>query len=90
MKYVLLYEPAPDFMAKVPAHLEAHRALWKRFHGEGTLLMVGPFTDPPAAGAMAVFTTREAAEAFVREDPFVRHAIVARHAIREWNEVLVP
>lgn len=90
MKYVLLYEAAPDFMTRVPAHIEAHRALWKRFQGEGTLLLIGPFTDPPAGGAMGVFTTREAAEAFVRADPFVQHGIVARHAIREWNEVLAP
>jgi uncharacterized protein YciI len=90
MKYVLLYESVPDFMTKVPAHFEAHRALWKRFHAEGTLLQVGPFTDPPAGGALAVFTTREAAESFVREDPFVQHGIVARHTIREWHEALAP
>ncbi len=45
MKYVLLYESAPDFRDEVPAHLEAHRALWRRFHAEGTLLLIGPFTD---------------------------------------------
>ncbi len=90
MKYVLLYESVPDFMAKVPALIDGHRALWKRFHAEGTLLLVGPFTDPPAGGAMGVFTTRQAAESFVREDPFVQQGLVARHTIREWNEVLAP
>ncbi len=90
MKYVLFYESAPDFMTKVPAHIEAHRALWKRFHDDRTLLLVGPLTDAPAGGALAVFTTREAAEAFVRQDPFVTHGIVARHTIWEWNEVLAP
>jgi uncharacterized protein YciI len=90
MKYVLSYEAAPDFRAKVPAHLEAHRALWKTFHDAGTLLLIGPFTDEPAGGAMAIFATREAAEAFVAADPFVQRGIVARHAIREWNEVLAP
>lgn len=90
MKYVLLYESAPDFMAKVPAHIEAHRALWRKFHSEGTLLMVGPFMDPPPGNAMAVFRTREAAEAFVKADPFVTSGLVARWTIREWNEVLMP
>lgn len=89
MKYVLFYEAADDFMAKVPAHFEAHRALWGRFHGEGTLLMVGPFTDAPAGGAMAVFATRAAAEAFAAADPFVVHGVVARWNVREWKEVLV-
>jgi uncharacterized protein YciI len=89
MKYVLLYEAASDFRTKVPAHIAAHRALWQKYHTDGTLLMVGPFTDEPSGGAMAIFTTRAAAEAFVAADPFVAHGIVARFTIREWNEVLV-
>jgi uncharacterized protein YciI len=89
MKYVLFYESADDFMSKVPAHIEAHRALWKEFAAKGTLLMVGPFMDAPAGSAMGVFTTREAAEAFVAADPFVQHGVVARWRVREWNEVLV-
>lgn len=88
-KYVVFYESAPDFRAKVPAHIEAHRALWRAFHGDGRLLMVGPFTDEPIGGAMAVFTTRAAAEEFISKDPFVVHGIVSRSTIREWNEALV-
>jgi uncharacterized protein YciI len=87
-RYVLLYEATPDFRAKVPAHIEAHRALWAAFHRHGKLLMVGPFTDEPAGGAMGIFTTRAAAEEFVHSDPFVEHGIVARSTIREWNEAL--
>jgi uncharacterized protein YciI len=88
MKYVLLYEATDDFRSKVPFHIEAHRALWKQFHSAGQLLMVGPFTDEPAGGAMGVFTTRDAAEKFVQADPFVSHGVVARWTIREWNEAL--
>ena len=90
MKCILLYEAAPDFMPKVPAHIEAHRALWRQFAQAGTLLMIGPFTDPPAGGALGIFSTRAAAEAFVAADPFVTHGLVARYTIREWNEVLRP
>jgi uncharacterized protein YciI len=90
MKYVLVYESTEDFRSKVPLHIEAHRALWKQFHSAGELLMVGPFTDAPAGGAMGIFTTRQAAEKFVAADPFVSHGIVARWTIREWNEVLSP
>jgi uncharacterized protein YciI len=89
MKYVLFYESADDFRSKVPLHIEAHRALWKKFHDARTLLLIGPFMDAPAGGAMGVFTTREAAEAFVGEDPFVLHGLVARWTIREWYEVLL-
>lgn len=89
-KYVLFYEAAPDFRAKVPAQFEAHRALWGTFRDDGRLLMIGPFADEPAGGAMGVFTTRDAAEEFVRLDPFVASGIVAHWTIREWNEALVP
>jgi len=88
MKYVVLYEAASDFVSKVPVHIAAHRALWQRFRAEGTLLLIGPFTDAPAGGAMGVFSTRAAAEAFVAADPFVTNGLVARFSIREWNEVL--
>jgi uncharacterized protein YciI len=90
MKYVLLYEGTPDFMSKVPAHLEGHRALWRKFHSAGSLLRVGPLLDPPPGSAMGIFRTRESAEQFVKEDPFVSGGVVARWSIREWNEVLMP
>jgi uncharacterized protein YciI len=88
MKYVLFYEAADDFMAKVPLHIDNHRALWKKFSEEGTLLMIGPFTDEPSGGALGIFTTRQAAEDFVGLDPFVVHGAVRKWTIREWNEVL--
>ena len=34
---------------------------------------------------MAVFRTREAAEAFVAGDPFVANGVVKGHEIRGWN-----
>ncbi len=88
MKYVVFYESAPDFMAKVPANIEGHRALWRTFHADGRLLMVGPFTD--GAGALGVFSSRAAAEEFVKVDPFVSNGVVARWTIHEWNEALAP
>ena len=39
---------------------------------------------------MGVFTTREAAEAFARHDPFVLRGVVRRWYVRGWNEALVP
>ena len=49
--------------------------------------MIGPFADP-REGAMAIFTTREAAEEFAAEDPFVVNGVVASWRVREWNEAL--
>jgi uncharacterized protein len=84
-KYVLLYESSDDVMTTAPLHFAAHTAHGNAFHDRGELLLYGPFADP-SEGAMAVFTTRQAAEAFVRDDPFVQHGVVRAYVIREWNE----
>ncbi len=88
MKYVLFYESADDVLATAPAHFPAHSARGREFHERGTMLMYGPFGDPQREGAMAVFTSREAAEEFAKGDPFVLNGVVRSWQIREWNEAL--
>ena len=39
---------------------------------------------------MGIFTTREAAEEFARNDPFVLNGVVESWIVREWKEVVVP
>jgi uncharacterized protein YciI len=90
VKYVLFYESADDVLSKAPAHFPAHKARLDDFHARGDLLMVGTFGDPQEEGSMAIFTTREAAKEFVREDPFVLNGVVRDWHIREWDEVLAP
>jgi uncharacterized protein len=90
MKAVVFYESAADLADKAPPHVPAHRARWKEFADHGDLLMIGPFANAQQDGAMGVFTTRVAAEEFVRGDPFVLHGVVRNWTIRDWNEALVP
>jgi len=87
-KYVLFYESADDVASKAPAHFPAHVARWKEFQGQGTLLMIGSFANAQEEGSMAIFTTREAAEAFAEGDPFVLNGVVRRWSVREWNEAI--
>lgn len=87
-KYVLLYESAADVLVKAPLHFPAHRARWDEFRARNTLLMIGPFADP-RDGAMAIFTSREAAEEFARGDPFVLNGVITAWSVREWNEAIV-
>jgi uncharacterized protein len=75
-------------MSKAPAHFPAHSARIAEFHERGDLLMVGTFGDPQTQGSMAIFASREAAEEFVRDDPFVINGVVRSYEIREWNEIL--
>jgi uncharacterized protein YciI len=89
VKYVLLYESAEDVLAKAPAHFAAHKARGQEFHKRGSMLAYGPFGDPQELGSMAIFTSREAAEEFAREDPFVLNGVVRDWQILEWNEAFL-
>jgi uncharacterized protein YciI len=86
--YVVFYESAPDALERIPVLFPAHRTRLDEFHQRGELLMVGTFGDPIAEGSMAVFRTREGAEEFVADDPFVTGGVVGNWYLREWNEVL--
>jgi uncharacterized protein YciI len=88
MKAVVMYETALDAMPTIPLHFPAHKARVDAFHGRGELLAVGTWADP-REGSMAVFRTREAAERFVKDDPFVLNGVVARYQIKDWNETLL-
>ena len=75
MKYVVTYESAEDVGSRAPEHFPAHWARIQEFKARGDILLVGTFADPQADGSMAIFPTREAAEAFVAGDPFVDHGV---------------
>jgi uncharacterized protein YciI len=87
---VVLYTSAEDVATKAPPHFPAHKARLDEFHARGDLLLVGTFGDPQREGSMAIFRTRESAEAFVAGDPFVLGGVVASYEIRDWNEMLAP
>ena len=86
-KFLMTYEATPEGLALAGQHLPAHVARLDLFCGRGTLLMAGPVMDATGR-AFGVFTSREAAEDFIREDPFIVHGVVARWTVVPWNEVL--
>ena len=87
MKWVMFYETAADGLPKAMANYEAHRARLDEFHRRGLLLMAGPWADP-SEGALGIFVSREGAEEFIRDDPFVVNGVVSKWTLKEWNEVL--
>lgn len=88
MKAVVLYESSADVLKLAPLHFPAHKARLDVFQARGELLAVGPFADP-REGSMAVFASRDAAEEFVKDDPFVLNGVVARATIKDWSESLL-
>ena len=87
MKYVVLGESSGATMQQLMAVYPRHKALADQFIASGEVIGMGPFAD---RGNMAIFRTREAAERFVREDPFALEGLVKSYTIREWNDSLLP
>jgi uncharacterized protein YciI len=87
MRYVVFYDSADDVMETAPLHFEAHVEHFTRYLEDGTLERVGTWSDP-REGAMSVLTTRDAAERFAADDPFVVNGVVRSYRIAEWDEIV--
>lgn len=86
MKFVVIGEPSGATMDQIMAVYPRHKVLVDRFIARGEVIGIGPFES---RGNMAIFGTREAAEAFVRQDPFVLEGLVKSYSIRAWNDSLL-
>ena len=87
MKAVVIGEPSGASMEAIMAVYPRHKVVVDKFIARGVVLGIGPFTD---LGNMAIFKTREAAEAFTREDPFILEGVVKSFVIKEWRDALLP
>ena len=63
-----------------------HKAVVDKYIAMGEVIGIGPFMD---RGNMAIFKTREAAEQFASEDPFILEGLVKSFVIREWNDTML-
>jgi len=86
MKAVVIGESAGKPREEIMKVYPRHRAFVDTFIARGEVIGIGPFAD---MGNMAIFRTREAAEAFVREDPFILEGLVKSYAIREWLDQML-
>ena len=90
MHYLLLYEEVvPDYVERRAAFRAEHLALGWDAHERGELVLGGALEDP-VDGAVLLFKCDSAApvEAFVSQDPYVRHGLVTRWRIRPWKTVI--
>ena len=87
MKAVVIGEGSGASLEAIMAVYPRHKVVVDRYVARGVVLGIGPFTD---MGNMAIFKTREAAEAFVREDPFILEGLVKSFVIKEWRDSLLP
>jgi uncharacterized protein YciI len=83
---VTAYESFQDAAARAPDLIAAHIARSKELHAQGTLLMSGAFLNTPQEplSTMAVLTSPEAAEEYIKGDSFYLNGMVRSYSIRQW------
>jgi len=87
MKAVVIGVGAGASMEAIMAVYPRHKAVVDGFVARGEVVGIGPFTDK--GGNLAIFRTREAAEAFVKQDPFILEGLIASYDIREWGDQML-
>ena len=87
MKTVVIGQSSGASREAIMAVYPRHKALVDKFIAQGVVLGIGPFTD---GGNLAIFKTREAAEAFSKQDPFLLEGMVKSYAIKDWADSLLP
>ena len=88
MKAVVIGESSGATMEQVMAVYPRHKAIVDAFVARGDVIGIGPFADRER-GNMAIFRGRQAAEAFVKQDPFILEGLVKSFVIRDWNDTLL-
>jgi uncharacterized protein YciI len=83
MKYVVIGESAGASRDEIMAVYPRHKAVVDQFTEQGEVVGIGPFAD---GGNMAIFRSQDAAERFVRLDPFILEGLVASFTIRPWGD----
>ncbi|MGN6742058.1 MAG: YciI family protein [Amnibacterium sp.] len=85
MLFVMRYAMTPGASDRVMDVYPRHRAYLDRMAEGGEILLIGPLLPAPGSGAMAVFRTRKAADAFAGGDPFVLEGLAEPLPVQEWD-----
>jgi len=88
MLYAVIGTSAGKSRQEIMAVYPRHKAFLDAFIGRGEVVGVGPFTDP-GGGNMALFRTREAAEAFAKGDPFILEGLVKDYQVKDWGDQML-
>lgn len=88
MLFVVIGSRAGKNRDEIMAIYPRHKAFLDQFVARGDVVGVGPFTDANG-GNMALFRSREAAEAFAKGDPFLLEGVVKEYQIKEWGDQML-
>jgi uncharacterized protein YciI len=87
--YLLMYELAPDYLARRGECRNEHLKLAWEAEQRGELVIAGALADP-ADTAVLLFSgdTPEVAERFAKADPYVVEGLVTSWRVRPWTTVV--
>jgi uncharacterized protein YciI len=87
--YALFYEVVDDFIARRGVYRDEHLGLAREAYSRGEIVLAGALADP-ADGALLIFQGENpaAAEAFAKQDPYVRNGLITKWKVRNWNVVV--
>jgi uncharacterized protein YciI len=89
MHYLLIYELAPDYLARRGDFRDEHLQLAWEAQERGEIVIAGALADP-ADQAILLFSgdSPDAAERFAKADPYVAQGLVTSWRVRQWNTVI--
>jgi len=88
MLFAVIGSSAGKSRAEIMAVYPRHKAFLDEFVARGEVVGVGPFTDA-GGGNMALFRTRDAAEAFAKGDPFLLEGLVREYQVKDWGDQML-
>ena len=89
MYFLLTYEVTSNYEQARAPYREQHLALAKAAADAGELCLGGAVADP-ADSAILVFkgSSKDVAEKFALNDPYVINGVVTSWTVRQWNVVI--
>lgn len=87
MKTIVIGIGSGASMETIMAVYPRHKAVVDEFVARGEVIGIGPFAD--RGGSLGIFRSREAAEQFVKQDPFILEGLIKSYDIREWADQML-
>ncbi len=85
--YILFYDLVEDYVTRRGPLREQHLTLLRAAQQRGQVVLAGALANP-VDGAVLVFRSKEAAEAFAQADPYVQNGLIKAWRVREWTAVV--
>jgi len=86
VKHVVIGIGSGASMDEIMAVYPRHKAVVDAFVERGDVIGIGPFGD---GGNMAIFRSKDAADAFAAQDPFILEGLIETFTVRPWLDQML-